>query len=232
MPSVINFGSLGFRRIDYTWQFLFATKLVFERISHFTVCFQPSIFCMSSSPYSDQTVHLFPSTLWGMLLIFQTLQRQAAHVGCLKTGDTHRKEFLIDWNNEQVSMWLLKPKGQRAMLLQEQTGIVLSTKNQPACGSVACASLLSLKLGAPVGVAWRDLSQAGWGDLWGEMFWLWLSACYAGIQAGKYVGEITGLQEECMCLVGGVGGGSDHPPFLIQCDQALTHVVDKWSLSQ
>lgn len=25
----------------------------------------------------------------------------------------------------------------------------------------------------------------------------------------------------------GVGGGSDHPPFLIQCDQALTHVVDK-----
>lgn len=135
MPSVINFGSLFFPRISYTCQFLFAFlkqlvwTLPFERISHFTVCFQQSIFCMSSSPYSD---HLFSSTLRGMRLIFQTLQRQAAHVGRLKTGDTHRKEFLIDWNNEQVSMWLLKPKGQRAMLLQEQAGIVLSTKNQPA----------------------------------------------------------------------------------------------------
>lgn len=27
------------------------------------------------------------------------------------------------------------------------------------------------------------------------MFWLWLSARYAGIQAAKYVGAITGLQD-------------------------------------
>lgn len=37
------------------------------------------------------------------------------------------------------------------------------------------------------------------------MFWLWLSVCYAGIQAAQHVGEITGLQ-------GGERGESDHPP--------------------
>lgn len=29
----------------------------------------------------------------------------------------------------------------------------------------------------------------------GRWFWLWLSVRYAGIQAGKYVGEITCLEE-------------------------------------
>lgn len=52
----------------------------------------------------------------------------------------------------------------------------------------------SLKLGAPVGKAWRDASRTGRG----------CSGCgyrprYAGIQAGKYAGEIT-------CLLGGGRG--------------------------
>lgn len=49
-----------------------------------------------------------------------------------KAGGAHRKEFLIDWNNEQFSLSTLKPKGQRALLLKEQTGVVLSAQNQPA----------------------------------------------------------------------------------------------------
>lgn len=50
------------------------------------------------------------------------------------------------------------------------------------------------------------------------MFWLWLSVCYAGIQAAQHVGEITGLQ--------GGEGGSQTIRLLIQCDQAFTHVAD------
>lgn len=50
----------------------------------------------------------------------------------LKQEGELRKEFLIDWNNEQFSLSELKPEGQRAMLPEEQTGVVLSAENQPA----------------------------------------------------------------------------------------------------
>lgn len=50
-------------------------------------------------------------------------------------------------------------------------------------------------------MAWLEPNRVSWAP-WGEMFWLWLSARYAGIQAAKYVGAITGLQD-----VGWWGGG-------------------------
>lgn len=106
-------------------------------------------------------------------------------------------------------MSTLKPKGQGAMLLQEQTGVVLSAKNQPAVALLLVRVCSLWSSGAPVGTAWRDSSPTGWGDLWGEMFWLWLSAHYAGIQAAQHVGEITGLQEGER----GRESESDHPPF-------------------
>lgn len=104
------------------------------RLSHFSVCFEPyfSAWRNCMLPLLGSKCLCVSSTFCCLLLIFQTMQRQAANVEWLKAGNTHRKEFLIDWNNDQVSLSLLKPKGQRAMLLQEQTGIVLSAKNQPA----------------------------------------------------------------------------------------------------
>lgn len=73
----------------------------------------------------------------------------------------------------------------------KQTGIVLSAENQKSCAWLACRPPSpSLKLVAPVGKEWRDASRTGRG----------CSGCgyrprYAGIQAGKYAGEIT-------CLLG------------------------------
>lgn len=51
--------------------------------------------------------------------------------------------------------------GQRAMLPQEQTEVVLSAKNQPAAAQLRAPGSLSLKPGAPVDIAWRDSSRTG-----------------------------------------------------------------------
>lgn len=78
----------------------------------------------------------------------------------------------------------------------------------------------SLNPGAPVGKAWRDAGRTGRG----------CSGCgyrprYAGIQAGKYAGEIT-------CLLGRGGGdqrgreGCQIVRPLIRCDQASTRAAD------
>lgn len=61
----------------------------------------------------------------------------------LKQEGELRKEFLIDWNNEQFSLSELKPEGQRAMLPEEQTGVVLSAENQPAV-ALMCVRVYSL----------------------------------------------------------------------------------------
>lgn len=113
--------------------------------------------------------------------------------------------------------------------------LVLSSSDQPcAPARLRVRAALSLKPCAPVGVAWRDWSRAGWGDRPSqeeEMFWLWLSARYAGIQAAQHVGEITGGRVE----EGGREGEewvSQTIHLLMQCDQAYTHVADNWSLSQ
>lgn len=112
------------------------------------------------------------------------------------------------------------------MLLREQTGIVLSATKSACPGSITRASSLSLKSGVPVGKAWRDMSHTGRGTPWGEVFWLWLSVRFAGIQAAKYVGAITGLQDV------GWRVPREHQSvhLLIQRAQAFSHVVDSWSL--
>lgn len=67
----------------------------------------------------------------------------------LKQEGARGKESLIDWNNEQFSLSAFEPMGQRAMLPQEQTEVVLSAKKSASCGSVACAGFALFE-------AWRS----------------------------------------------------------------------------
>lgn len=78
-----------------------------------------------------------------MFLIFLQLQMMQLILSDLKQEGEHRKEFLIDWNNEQFSLSELKPEGQRAMLPEEQRGVVLSAENQPAV-ALMCVRVYSL----------------------------------------------------------------------------------------
>lgn len=83
------------------------------------------------------------SMLLCMFLIFLQLQMMQLILSDLKQEGELRKEFLIDWNNEQFSLSELKPEGQRAMLPEEQTGVVLSAENQPAV-ALMCVRVYSL----------------------------------------------------------------------------------------
>lgn len=140
---------------------------------------------------------LKPSARLGCCLLRPPLWRWRR----VEAGDRRRKRLVIDWNNEQGARWLPEPggegrgrrsKGDASLGNRQELSYLLRIK-QLRLPCVPPASP-SLKLGAPVGKAWRDASRTGRG----------CSGCgyrprYAGIQAGKYAGEIT-------CLLGGGRG--------------------------
>lgn len=95
--------------------------------------------------------------------------------------------------------------GQRAMLPQEQTEVVLSAKNQPAAAQLRAPGSPSLKPGAPVDIAWRDSSRTG------------LRRPMRGDVLVVVIGVLCWHPGSAACWrdnrpSGGRGGESDHPP--------------------
>lgn len=110
--------------------------------------------------------------------VLKACRAQPHHAEWLKAGDRHRKELVMDWNNEQGARWLSEARGQRATLLRGTDRNRLICWKSSSRASVACVSSARFEARCPpppipphpVGKAWRNVSRTGWGeDLCGEM---------------------------------------------------------------